>query len=236
MTTTTNRRINKKEEIVSRAIQILTKYLTETNGFQKIKEIVCNNNNNNRATTTNGGKANKIFHIIFSSESVNALLENMKLTGTAKSGIRIFKASKSFSSIFSTKTKTTRINTITSRLNDPIVNQVDSYLKPESLPIIERALEPLTKSCLSADFVQVVQSQCIKPIIKHVASGADVENYFSGGFRKMAVASSRKCRTRGRTRAGCPGRARPPSRRSDRLRSRRRTSSSPAPPRGVRAG
>jgi len=199
MTTTTNRRINKKEEIVSRAIQILTKYLTETNGFQKIKEIVCNNNN--RAATTNGGKANKIFHIIFSSKSVNALLENMKLTGTAKSGIGIFKASKSFSSIFSTKTKTTRINTITSRLNDPIVNQVDSYLKPESLPIIERALEPLAKSCLSADFVQVVQSQCIKPIIKHVASGADVENYFSGGFRKMAVASSRKCRTRGRTRS-----------------------------------
>jgi len=196
MTTTTNRRINKKEKIVSRAIQILTKYLTETNGFQKIKEIVCNNVSINRAE-----KANKIFHIIFSSESVNTLLENMQLTGTAKSGIEIFKASKSFSSIFSTKTKTTRINTITSRLNNPIVNQVDSYLKPESLPIIERALEPLTKSCLSANFVQVVQSQCIKPIIKHVASGADVENYFSGGFRKMAVASSRKCRTRSRTRS-----------------------------------
>ena len=196
MTTTTNRRINKKEKIVSRAIQILTKYLTETNGFQKIKEIVCNNVSINRAE-----KANKIFHIIFSSESVNTLLENMQLTGTAKSGIEIFKASKSFSSIFSTKTKTTRINTITSRLNNPIVNQVDSYLKPESLPIIERALEPLAKSCLSADFVQVVQSQCIKPIIKHVASGADVENYFSGGFRKMAVASSRKCRTRSRTRS-----------------------------------
>lgn len=202
MTTTTNRRINKKEVIVSRAIQILTKYLTETNGFQKIKEIVCNNNN--RATTTNGGKANKIFHVIFSSESVNALLENMKLTGTAKNGIGIFKASKGasqrFKSIFSRKTKTTRINTITSRLNDPIVNQVDSYLKPESLPIIERALEPLAKSCLSADFVKVVQSQCIKPIIKQVASGADVENYFSGGFRKVAAASSRECRTRTRTR------------------------------------
>ena len=202
MTTTTNRRINKKEVIVSRAIQILTKYLTETNGFQKIKEIVCNNVSINRTE-----KANKIFHIIFSSESVNALLENMKLTGTAKSGIGIFKASKSFSSIFSRKTKTTR-NTITSRLNDPIVNQVDSYLKPESLPIIERALEPLTKSCLSADFFQVVQSQCIKPIIKHVASGADVENYFSGGFRKMAAASSRKCRTRGRTRSRTRGRTR----------------------------
>lgn len=202
MTTTTNRRINKKEVIVSRAIQILTKYLTETNGFQKIKEIVCNNVSINRTE-----KANKIFHIIFSSESVNALLENMKLTGTAKSGIGIFKASKSFSSIFSRKTKTTR-NTITSRLNDPIVNQVDLYLKPESLSIIERALEPLTKSCLSADFFQVVQSQCIKPIIKHVASGADVENYFSGGFRKMAAASSRKCRTRGRTRSRTRGRTR----------------------------
>ena len=192
MTTTTNRRINKKEEIVSRAIQILTKYLTETNGFQKIKEIVCNNNNNgNRAATTNVGKANKIFNIIFSSESVNALLENMKLTGTAKSGVRILKA---FS--FSIKTKTM------SRSDDPIVNKVDSYLKPESLPIIERALEPLMKLCLSADFVKVVQSQCIEPIIKHVANGADVENYFSGGFRKMAAASScmRRSRTRRRTR------------------------------------
>jgi len=34
----------KKEEIVSRAVQILATYLTETNGIQKIKEIVCNNN------------------------------------------------------------------------------------------------------------------------------------------------------------------------------------------------
>jgi hypothetical protein len=201
MTTTTNRRINKKEEIVSRAIQILTKYLTETNGFKKIKEIVCNNN----VSINRAEKANKIFNIIFSSESVNALLENMKLTGTAKSGVGIFKASKGasqrFKSIFSRKTKTTRINTITSRLNNPIVNQVDSYLKPESLPIIERAVEPLMESCLSADFVKVVQSQCIEPIIKQVASGADVENYFSGGFRKMAATSSRECRTRSRTRS-----------------------------------
>ena len=190
MTTTTNRRRNKKEEIVSRAVQILTKHLTETNGFQKIKEIVCNNNNNgNRVATTNVEKANKIFNIIFSSESVNALLDNMKLTGTAKSGVKIFKA---FS--FSIKTKTM------SRSDDPIVNKVDSYLKPESLPIIERALEPLMKSCLSADFVKVVQSQCIEPIIKHVANGADVENYFSGGFRKMAAASSRTCRSRTRSR------------------------------------
>jgi len=194
MTTTTNRRKNKKEEIVSRAIKILTKHLTETNGFQKIKEIVCNNVSINRTE-----KANKIFHVIFSSESVNALLENMKLTSTAKSGVGILKG---FSSIFSRKTKTKRINTMTSRLNDPMVNKVDSYLKPESLPIIERALEPLTKSCLSDDFVfvKVVQSQCIEPIIKQVASGADVENYFNGGFRKMAATSSRTCRSRTRSR------------------------------------
>ena len=195
MSTTTNRRRNKKEEIVSRAIQILTKHLTETNGFKKIKEIVCNNVSINRTE-----KANKIFHVIFSSESVNALLENMKLTSTAKSGVGILKG---FSSIFSRKSKTMR-KTIASRLNDPIVNKVDSYLKPESLPIIERALEleSLTKSCLSADFDQVVQSQCIKPIMKRVANGADVENYFSGGFRKMAAASScmRRSRTRRRTR------------------------------------
>ena len=201
MTTTTNRRINKKEEIVSRAIQILTTHLTETNGIQKIKEIVCNNNGNNGAE-----KSNKIFHIIFSAESIDALIQNMKLTGTAKSGIGIFKASKSVSSLFSfsRKTKTTmrrKTTTSRSRLNDPIVNKVDTYLKPESLPIIESALEPLKKSCLSSEFVNVVQSQCIEPIIKRVANGADVENYFSGGFRKMAASSSRRTRTRTRNRS-----------------------------------
>jgi hypothetical protein len=205
MTTTTNRRRIKKEEIVSRAIQILTTHLTETNGIQKIKEIVCNNNGN-RAVTTNVGKSNKIFHIIFSAESIDALIQNMKLTGTAKSGIGIFKASKSVSSLFSfsRKTKTTmrrKTTTSRSRLNDPIVNKVDTYLKPESLPIIESALEPLKKSCLSSEFVNVVQSQCIEPIIKRVANGADVENYFSGGFRKMAASSSRHTRTRSRNRS-----------------------------------
>jgi len=209
MTTTINRKINKKEEIVSRAVQILTTYLTETNGIHKIKEIVCNNNNNgngngNKAATTNGGKSNKIFNIIFSSESVNALLQNMKLTGTAKSGIEIFKASKSVSSFFSrktTKTKTTTQRkktrmTTRSRSSDPIVSQVDIYLKPESTPIIERAIEPLKKSCLSADFVNVVQSQCIEPIIKRVANGAGVENYFSGGGRFPKMARRRSRRTR----------------------------------------
>ena len=193
MSTTTNRRINKKEVIVLRAIQILTKHLTETNGFKKIKEIVCNNVSINRTE-----KANKIFNIIFSSESVNALLENMKLTSTAKNGIGLFKG---FSSIFSRKSKTMR-KTIASRSDDPIVNKVDSYLKPESLPIIERAVDTLITSCLSADFVKVVQSQCIEPIMKRVANGADVENYFSGGFRKMAAASScmHRSRTRRRTR------------------------------------
>ena len=194
----TNDKSAKKGEIVSRAVQILTTHLTETNGFKKIKEIVCD-------SSTKVGKSNKIFHIIFSSDSVNALLQNMKLTGTAKSGIEIFKASKSVSSLFSRKTKTTtrRKTTTRSRLNDPIVSQVDRYLKPDSIPIIERALEPLMKLCLSADFVNVVQSQCIEPIIKRVASGADVENYFSdggGGIRKMASSSSQSCRTRSRTR------------------------------------
>ena len=195
----TNDKSAKKGEIVSRAVQILTTHLTETNGFQKIKEIVCD-------SSTKVGKSNKIFHIIFSSDSVNALLQNMKLTGTAKSGIEIFKASKSVSSLFPRKTKTTtrrKTTTSRSRLNDPIVSQVDRYLKPDSIPIIERALEPLMKLCLSADFVNVVQSQCIEPIIKRVASGADVENYFSdggGGIRKMASSSSQSCRTRSRTR------------------------------------
>ena len=200
MTTTTNRRRNKKEEIVSRAIQILMTHLTETNGFQKIKEIVCNNNSNNSAE-----KSKKIFHIIFSPESIDALIQNMKLTGTAKSGIGIFKASKSVSSLFSFSRKpttTTRRKTTTSmsRSNDPIVSQVDVYLKPESLPIIERALEPLMKSCLSADFVNIVQSQCIEPIAKRVANGADIENYFTGGGRFLKVARRRR-RTRSRQRS-----------------------------------
>jgi hypothetical protein len=197
MTTTTNRRRNKKEEIVSRAIQILTSYLTETNGFQKIKEIVCNNNSNNSAE-----KSRKIFHIMFSPESIDALIQNMKLTGTAKSGIGILKASKSVSSFFSFSRKTTtrrKTTTNMTRLNDPIVSQVDVYLKPESLPIIERALEPLMKSCLSANFVIIVQSQCIEPIIKRVANGADFENYFTGGGRFPKV--TRRCRTRTRRRS-----------------------------------
>lgn len=201
-----NDKSSKKEEIVSRAVEILTTYLTETNELQKIKEIVCNNNNGNgsRAATTKVGKSNKIFHIIFSSESVNALIQNMKLTGTAKSGIEIFKASKKMSSFFSrktTKTKTTtQRKTMTttiskSRSSDPIVSQVDIYLKPESIPIIERALEPLTKSCLSADFVNIVQSQCIEPIIKRVVTnGTDVENYFSGGGRFPKVVRRRSSR------------------------------------------
>ena len=199
-----NDKSSKKEEIVSRAVQILTTYLTETNELEKIKEIVCNNNNGNgsRAATTKVGKSNKIFHIIFSSESVNALIQNMKLTGTAKSGIEIFKASKKISSFFSRKTTMRRKTTTSrSRSSDPIMSQVDIYLKPESIPIIERALESLMKSCLSADFVNVVQSQCIEPILKHVANGANVENYFNGGgrFRKASL-SSHACRTRTRTR------------------------------------
>jgi hypothetical protein len=128
----------------------------------------------------------------------------MKLTGTAKSGIEIFKASKKVSSFFSRKTtkiKTTtrrkRMTTTISRSrrsSDPIVSQVDVYLKPESLPIIESALEPLMQSCLSANFVNVVQSQCIKPIIKRVANGTDVENYFSGGGRFPKVVRRRSSR------------------------------------------
>jgi hypothetical protein len=195
-----NDKSSKKEEIVSRAVKILTTYLTETNELQKIKEIVCNNNGNGSraATITKVRKSNTIFHIIFSPESIDALIQNMKLTGTAKSGIEIFKASKKLSSFFSRKTiktkTTTQKKTMTttiskSRSSDPIVSQVDLYLKPESLPIIERAIEPLMKSCLSTEFVNIVQSQCIEPIIKRiVANGTDVESYFSGGgkFRKAA--------------------------------------------------
>ena len=201
MTTTINRRINKKEEIGLRAIQILKKHLTETNGIQKIKEIVCNANNNPVE------KSNKIFHIIFSPESINALIQNMKLTGTAKSGIGIFKASKNVSSFFSRKTKTTmRRKTTTSRLrsNDPIVSQVDLYLKPESLPIIERALESLMKSCdntntYTANYNNVVLSQCIEPVIQHiVTSSNNIENYFDGGGKFLKRTLRRRSHTRAR--------------------------------------
>ena len=205
-----NDKSSKKEEIVSRAVEILTTYLTETNELQKIKEIVCNNNNGNGSraatTTTKVGKSNKIFHIIFSPESIDALIQNMKLTGTAKSGIEIFKASKKVSSFFSrktTKTKTTTqrktmtTTTSRSRSSDPVVSQVDVYLKPESIPIIERAIEPLMKSCLSTEFVNIVQSQCIEPIIKRiVANGTDVESYFSGGGRFPKVVRRRRRRSR----------------------------------------
>jgi len=78
-----------------------------------------------------------------------------------------------------------------------MVSQVDVYLKPESIPIIERAIEPFMQSCLSADFVNVVQSQCIEPIIKRVANGTDVESYFNGGgkaHRRSSSRSSRKTR------------------------------------------
>jgi hypothetical protein len=192
MTITTNRRRNKKEEIVLRAIQILTTHLTETNGFQKMKDIVCNNANNNRVE-----KSNKMFHVIFSPESIDALIQNMKLTGTAKSGIGIFKASKSVSSFFSRKT-TMRRKTTTSRSKDPIVSQVDVYLKPESLPIIERALEPLMKSCDNiANFTNGVRSQCIEPIMKQIVNGnrgVNIEKYFDGGSGKQ----SRRRHTRSR--------------------------------------
>ena len=197
-----NDKSTKKEEIISRAIQILTTHLTETNEIRKIKEIICNNASINRAE-----KSNKIFNIIFSSESVNALLQNMKLTGTAKSGIEIFKASKSISSFFSrktTKTKTTmrrKTTTTRSRSNDPIVSQVDLYLKPESLSIIERALESLMKSCdNTANFNNAVRSQCIEPIIKQIVSGnrgVNIENYFDGGG-KLLKKASRRCHTRSR--------------------------------------
>jgi hypothetical protein len=195
MTTTTNRRINKKEEIVLRAIQILTTHLTETNGFQKMKDIVCNNANNNRVE-----KSNKMFHVIFSPESIDALIQNMKLTGTAKSGIGIFKASKSVSSFFSRKTTMRRKTTTRSRSKDPIVSQVDMYLKPESLPIIERAVEPLMKSCDNiANFTNGVRSQCIEPIMKQIVNGnrgVNIEKYFDGGSGKQ----SRRRHTRSRRR------------------------------------
>ena len=198
MTTTTNRRRNKKEEIVSRAVQILTTYLTETNGFQKIKEIVCNN-----AIINSAEKSNKIFHIIFSPQSIDALIQNMKLTGAAKSGIGIFKASKSVSFFFSRKNKTTMLRKTTtsrSRSNDPIVSQLDVYLKPESLPIIERALQPLMKSCDNpAIFNNVVRSLCIEPIMKQIINGnrkVNIENYFDGGKKLLKKASSRRRHTR----------------------------------------
>ena len=193
-----NYKSSKKEEIVSRAVQILTTHLTETNGFQKIKEIICNSNGNGVATTS-VGKSNKIFHIIFSPKSIDALIQNMNLTGTAKSGIGIFKASKSVSFFFSGKTKTTmRRKITTSRSKDPMVSQVDVYLKPESLPIIERALEPLMKSCDNiANFTNGVRSQCIEPIMKQIVNGnrgVNIEKYFDGGSGKQ----SRRRHTRSR--------------------------------------
>jgi hypothetical protein len=74
------------------------------------------------------------------------------------------------------------------------------YLKPESLPIIERALEPLMKSCDNiANFTNDVRSQCIEPIMKQIVNGnrgVNIEKYFDGGSGKQ----SRRRHTRSRRR------------------------------------
>ena len=79
-----------------------------------------------------------------------------------------------------------------------MVSQVDVYLKPESLPIIERALEPLMKSCDNiANFTNGVRSQCIEPIMKQIVNGnrgVNIEKYFDGGSGKQ----SRRRHTRSR--------------------------------------
>jgi hypothetical protein len=181
-------KLSKKEEIRLRAVQILIDSLTG-DGFDKIRKIVCSNGSNDNESNR-FEKSTKIFHIIFSPESIQALIKNMKLTGVAKSGIEFFKATNRLSSLFSSKKTTTRRKTTTnasgsrSRTSDLVISQVDTYLKADSVLIIKRAFESLVKSCNTPDvFSSVVRSQCVEPIIKHIMNkgGENIVNYFDGG-------------------------------------------------------
>lgn len=181
-------KLSKKEEIRLRAVQILIDSLTG-DGFDKIRKIVCSNGNNENESNR-FEKSTKIFHIIFSPDSIQALIKNMKLTGVAKSGIEFFKATNRLSSLFSSKKTTTRRKTTKnasssrSRTSDLVISQVDTYLKADSVLIIERAFESLVKSCNTPDiFSSVVRSQCVEPIIKHIMNkgGENIVNYFDGG-------------------------------------------------------
>lgn len=181
-------KLSKKEEIRLRAVQILIDSLTG-DGFDKIRKIVCSNGNNDNESNR-FEKSTKIFHIIFSPDSIQALIKNMKLTGVAKSGIEFFKATNRLSSLFSSKkTTTTRRKTTTnasnrSRTSDLVKSKVDTYLKADSVLIIERAFDSLVKSCNTPDvFSSVVRSQCVEPIIKHIMNkgGENIVNYFDGG-------------------------------------------------------
>ena len=208
-------KLSKKEEIRLRAVQILIDSLTG-DGFDKIRKIVCSNGSNDNESNR-FEKSTKIFHIIFSPDSIQALIKNMKLTGVAKSGIEIFKATNRLSSLFSSKkTTTTRRKTTTnasssrSRTSDLVISQVDTYLKADSVLIIERAFDSLVKSCNTPDvFSSVVRSQCVEPIIKHIMNkgGENVVNYFDGGgggskktTRLFKKASRRRRHNRTRTR------------------------------------
>lgn len=207
-------KLSKKEEIRLRAVQILIDSLTG-DGFDKIRKIVCSNGNNENESNR-FEKSTKIFHIIFSPESIQALIKNMKLTGVAKSGIEFFKATNRLSSLFSSKKTTTRRKTTKnasssrSRTSDLVISQVDTYLKADSVLIIERAFESLVKSCNTPDiFSSVVRSQCVEPIIKHIMNkgGENIVNYFDGGgggskktTRLFKKASRRRRRRHIRTR------------------------------------
>lgn len=181
-------KLSKKEEIRLRAVQILIDSLTG-DGFDKIRKIVCSNGSNDNESNR-FEKSTKIFHIIFSPDSIQALIKNMKLTGVAKSGIEFFKATNRLSSLFSSKKTTTRRKTTKnasssrSRTSDLVISQVDTYLKADSVLIIKRAFESLVKSCNTPDvFSSVVRSQCVEPIIKHIMNkgGENIVNYFDGG-------------------------------------------------------
>jgi hypothetical protein len=207
-------KLSKKEEIRLRAVQILIDSLTG-DGFDKIRKIVCSNGSNDNESNR-FEKSTKIFHIIFSPESIQALIKNMKLTGVAKSGIEFFKATNRLSSLFSSKKTTTRRKTTKnasssrSRTSDLVISQVDTYLKADSVLIIERAFESLVKSCNTPDiFSSVVRSQCVEPIIKHIMNkgGENIVNYFDGGgggskktTRLFKKASRRRRRRHIRTR------------------------------------
>jgi hypothetical protein len=86
---------------------------------------------------------------------------------------------------------------------DPIISQVDAYLKADSVLIIERAFQHLITSCNTPHiFSSLVRSQCVEPIIKDIMNkgGENVVKYFDGGGTRRTLSKKAPGRRHIRTR------------------------------------
>jgi len=172
---------DKKEAIIQRSSQILVKHLNDTGGMRRIKELVCNKTNTNTKL-----RSKQIFEIIFSSDSVNVLFENMNLTTTAKNAVKLIKAGDNISSFFHRRTTKKTRKTGQSQANtrtDAIMRQIDAQVQADSNIIIERALlTTLTHKCAvnEPEFSINVQASCIEPLLINIIQDNYVD-YFNGG-------------------------------------------------------